>query len=285
MNTPHVGSKRMLRPSKFSLGRSACEVGIIGHAVLAGTSNIGGGRLALHACCLMQACKQATHLESILQREQLLRNDTQHLHINPIELIKASPSTLHSPTVSVLNGEDNRTMRQAAALSPMAHRLRQPREEASKQAEIDVRAAIVHNAVYTHGAAEVLACLRLACPGRAWTAAGRVSWEQSTEKDDQPKPGTGCGTPLAAPPSFRCSAPVNVMKQRLTRGVHIKRGGAPRYSYPYAKRDATCTTPCLLQHQIGFVTALKLSSRSLLGRSTTVAAEMYLGYEDLINHI
>ena len=63
---------------------------------------------------------------------------------------------------------------------------------------------------------------------------------RALKRDDQPKPGMGCGTPLDAPPSFRCSAPVNVMKQRFTSGVHIKRGGAPRYSYPYAKRDATC---------------------------------------------
>lgn len=52
------------------------------------------------------------------------------------------------------------------------------------------------------------------------------------------------------------------MKQRFTRGVHIKRGGAPRYSYPYAKRDATCTMHCSVQHQISLTAVLKLSSPS-----------------------
>ena len=87
MNTPQVGTKRMPRPSKLSTFRSACEQRVLSMLGSPGEA----ARPRLHSWPASTA-----RLESVLQSQQLLRHNTQHLHINAVELIEASPCPLHS---------------------------------------------------------------------------------------------------------------------------------------------------------------------------------------------
>ena len=98
MKTPQVGTRRMVRPSKLNLGSSACRLQA---AMFNAWSCQATGVLQLIKC---QAAKlqpnnrAGTHLQSVLQREQLLRDHREHLNVDAVELVKASPSsTLSKP--------------------------------------------------------------------------------------------------------------------------------------------------------------------------------------------
>ncbi len=179
--------------------------------------------LALSAFCSVSSCCATTLSTSTSMR----LNSSKHAH---------APCTAGRSSGTCSCSVQVQYCARLPACPGVPHRLREPGEEAAEQAVVHVCAAVEHDAVDAQGAAEVLACLGLAGARRTCSSRRSPSGLPADVNSDCASCHQRCqaarAAPLAAPPSFMCSALVSVMKQRFTMGVQISRSGAPRNSYP-----------------------------------------------------